>query len=446
MQFHERLKEYRKRTGLTQEEFAQKIHVSRSAVAKWENGLGLPSDDSLDAIAVFFGVNREELLTDRETETIIVEKNGKLSRQKMYLIGLIVIASVLLVVSAIILAVFIPRVNNGNPDDIIKDDEDITAEGIDKDDVYTWFDTNKTDLPSLEMCREITYGMRLNQVIRKIGKPQRDIGHGTWVFQFDIADGSVFTVTFVLDTEKARPTTPTYDCLIVYGADFDREIPDVYFPYYGSLNDLYPWIDELNAEDIVKVRYEHAYNGVAPGALKDISYSTNSVDIENTYRLLFSHLKAITAGEGHMDGGRYVKYDFFTADNTYSVLVSNNTVLINNQYFKFVDSFYYAFRHADVNCNSFLTYNIPAFDEYEIYTYANESVKVGDYVGFGEFEFCIYDGLIENAPSYYLKSSVAVNMLILSSNLFMIEHDNNTIVYQITGEKDFSSLFVENDE
>ena len=46
MQFYERLKQYRKKTGLTQQELAQKIHVSRSAVAKWENGLGLPSDPS----------------------------------------------------------------------------------------------------------------------------------------------------------------------------------------------------------------------------------------------------------------------------------------------------------------------------------------------------------------------------------------------------------------
>ena len=56
MQFHERLKEYRKNQGLTQEELAEKLHVSRSAVAKWENGLGLPSDDSLDDIAALFGV------------------------------------------------------------------------------------------------------------------------------------------------------------------------------------------------------------------------------------------------------------------------------------------------------------------------------------------------------------------------------------------------------
>ena len=109
MQFHERLKEYRKKQGLTQNELAEKLHVSRSAVAKWENGLGLPSDDSLDEIVALFGVDCSNLLSDRETETIIVEKNGKLSRQKKWLIGLIAIAAALLITAAILLGVFLTR-------------------------------------------------------------------------------------------------------------------------------------------------------------------------------------------------------------------------------------------------------------------------------------------------------------------------------------------------
>lgn len=325
--------------------------------------------------------------------------------------------------------------NNDNIDDnndtLVEVDEDITVEGIDKTDPYTWFDVNKADLPSLKECQEITEGMSLNQVIRKIGKPQREIGYGTMILQFDVDDGSVLTVSFVEDMEKVanNPSISDYDRWIVLGAGFDREIPDIYFPYYGTLNDLYSWIDELNVEEIVEVRYEHAFIGVAPGMLKDISYSTNSVDIENTYKLLFRPLTAISDSEGNITGGGYVKYDFYTANNeTYSITVSNNTVLINNQYYKFVDNFYYTFQYSDLDCHSFITYDISACEEYEIYTYAEESVKVGDFDGLGEFEFCIYDGLIENTPKFYLRSSIAVNMLIVSSNQFMIEGDDNTVI------------------
>lgn len=107
MQFHERLKNYRKEKGLTQEELAEKIHVSRSAVAKWENGLGLPSSELLDEMAKFFGITSNELLADRDTETIIVGKNSKLSQQKKLLIGLVCLVIALIVVGSILIGIFI---------------------------------------------------------------------------------------------------------------------------------------------------------------------------------------------------------------------------------------------------------------------------------------------------------------------------------------------------
>ena len=146
MQFHERLKEYRKIQGLTQEELAEKLHVSRSAVAKWENGLGLPSDDSLEDIAALFGVDCGDLLSDRETETIIVEKNGKLFRQKKWLIGLIAIAAALLIAAAILLGVFLTREKElplpGSGDSVITgvgagfNAESETLKGSQKTEVY----------------------------------------------------------------------------------------------------------------------------------------------------------------------------------------------------------------------------------------------------------------------------------------------------------------------
>ncbi|MDE7107386.1 MAG: hypothetical protein K2O39_03600, partial [Clostridiales bacterium] len=168
---------------------------------------------------------------------------------------------------------------NGNNNSVNNTDDDITVVGIDKQNIYTWFDTNKTDLPSLEKCKKIKAGMSLNQVISEIGKPQRDIGYGACLFQFDLDDGSVLTVTFDKDLNKIKnnPNISDYDSLIVACMDFEREIPDIFFPYCGSLSNFYSWINELNVEDIVQVRYEPAFIGVAPGSFKDISYTTNSV-------------------------------------------------------------------------------------------------------------------------------------------------------------------------
>ena len=78
MEFNEKLQELRKQKGLTQEELAQALFVSRTAVSKWESGRGYPNLESLKAIAGFFGVTVDELLSGEELLTV-AEKN---SRQK----------------------------------------------------------------------------------------------------------------------------------------------------------------------------------------------------------------------------------------------------------------------------------------------------------------------------------------------------------------------------
>ena len=73
MKFNEKLQELRKRKGLTQEELAQLLYVSRAAVSRWESGRGYPSIDSLKAIAGCFSVTVDELLSGDELLTIAEE-------------------------------------------------------------------------------------------------------------------------------------------------------------------------------------------------------------------------------------------------------------------------------------------------------------------------------------------------------------------------------------
>ncbi len=79
MELKDKLKKLRTERGLTQAQLAEAIFVSRSAVAKWENGLGLPGPDSMEALQDYYGVSLEEITTT-EPEAVIVRKNQTLHR------------------------------------------------------------------------------------------------------------------------------------------------------------------------------------------------------------------------------------------------------------------------------------------------------------------------------------------------------------------------------
>ena len=76
MEFNEKLQELRKQKGLTQEELAEILFVSRTAVSKWESGRGMPSIESLKAISKFFAVTLDDLLSSEEL-LVIAEDDHK---------------------------------------------------------------------------------------------------------------------------------------------------------------------------------------------------------------------------------------------------------------------------------------------------------------------------------------------------------------------------------
>ena len=107
MEFHEKLQELRKISGLTQEELAERLYVSRTAISKWESGRGYPSIDSLKEISKFFSVTIDELICSEEI--MIAAKDEKESSVRRLTAF---ICSFLDVFSAVLL--FVPVFGNGS--------------------------------------------------------------------------------------------------------------------------------------------------------------------------------------------------------------------------------------------------------------------------------------------------------------------------------------------
>ena len=98
--FKDKLKELREKEGLSQQELADKLFVSRSAVAKWENGNGIPSDVNLDAICKFFDIDKKQLKLKKEDFSY--SKNKKI-RFIILLTSLLVANLIFLIVGTVTL-------------------------------------------------------------------------------------------------------------------------------------------------------------------------------------------------------------------------------------------------------------------------------------------------------------------------------------------------------
>ena len=64
MSLGEKIREKRKQAGFSQEQLAEKLHVSRQAITKWETDKGIPDIANLIAISDEFGLSLDELIKD----------------------------------------------------------------------------------------------------------------------------------------------------------------------------------------------------------------------------------------------------------------------------------------------------------------------------------------------------------------------------------------------
>ena len=86
MEFGEKLQALRKSRGLTQEELAEALFVSRTAVSKWESGRGYPSIDSLKELSGFFSVSIDDLLSGDKLISIAQKEHAANLRDLCHLL------------------------------------------------------------------------------------------------------------------------------------------------------------------------------------------------------------------------------------------------------------------------------------------------------------------------------------------------------------------------
>lgn len=90
MTFGEKLRTLRIREEYSQEALAERLHVSRQAVTKWENNAGMPDIENIKAVADLFDVTLDSLLRDEEEVETAEESRGWNVSVACAVIGLVI--------------------------------------------------------------------------------------------------------------------------------------------------------------------------------------------------------------------------------------------------------------------------------------------------------------------------------------------------------------------
>lgn len=104
-------KELRSQAGLTQEEAAKKLNVTRSAVARWESAKGIPDISNLISISELYNISLDELIKGDSKVERKIESDGKAKKWHLlvmvYLIAIVVYIVYLIVVHHIFMIGFL---------------------------------------------------------------------------------------------------------------------------------------------------------------------------------------------------------------------------------------------------------------------------------------------------------------------------------------------------
>lgn len=111
MEFHEKLQQLRKERGLTQEQLAERLFVSRAAVSKWESGRGYPNLESLKDLSRLYSVSIDELLSNDELIRLAETEN----RDNLHRVSLLVFGALDMMAAALLFLPLFGRQEGGRP-------------------------------------------------------------------------------------------------------------------------------------------------------------------------------------------------------------------------------------------------------------------------------------------------------------------------------------------
>ena len=218
MDFGERIKNYRKENNLTQDDLAEKLHVSRQSISKWETGNAYPNYSLLLDIAKLLNESVDDLLSTREIVKETIDSKNKKLRNKIFIFSSIGVAIIGIIVSIIALVI-----SNKAVDSISNNSTDGNKTTRIRGYVVAPI-SNDNDSPSVEAFKNKEYPGIYWTPFTDSGENAHYIieGNGTDYVK-EIDDSFEFGITFNLNYAK-RSNYYAHCCYYVYEIEETKEI------------------------------------------------------------------------------------------------------------------------------------------------------------------------------------------------------------------------------
>lgn len=197
-------------------------------------------------------------------------------------------------------------------------------------------------------------------------------------------------------------------------------------------------LPELSYKDIVEVRYERGYIGVAPGSLTNISYSTDMEDKNMVLSLLEMTVYEDVSDNWQVTGGGYTLYSIFTNDQRYDIEITNGYISNNQKHYKFLGE-YVSFEYSSLQAHSFITYldNATVYRLDWIYSDLVHAEKICEIDNISSLEFVEFDWTSDNLATHEIVTQFG-SLYVYDSDVFYYDGKH----YKITNDNfNFYEMF-----
>lgn len=409
MDFKDVLKRLRCEANISQEALAKDLHISRSAIAKYEAGLGTPSKEVSKALADYFHIDESELLID------------KYNKKRRFILPLIISLSSLLILGTIGITLVVVLQKDNSP--IIDVDSDFSIRG----------EKNKLSITSEGYYPANTY---LDFELSFYGKKASDakISYTGNVVTFDeqsfakiyyqnYNDESKYLISFINNGHY----TLEYEV-----GGFKKQIKFVvddtsssWDSFKYTYKDIYKW-DGFNEEAVERIEYDII--NISKGYDLKKSYYSVDKSVINDYLSLLDNNFIKTNKRMIEPGKEEIKIEYTIGDKVYKLDFYGEYLINGEDYYLLSNKLIYP------NGNFNLLYYFNPI-EADITATSVIDEKKYNIDNFFEIGFVLYEG--EVGEEKYRVEGYGENIKIYSSKLFSFHNKN----YEIITAEDFRIIF-----